>query len=131
MPLISQQDLTRKLDRRKGFSGRATSAMFIATIVNFLLFTYIVGNEVARFIVFIRKALAPDIGYPLSERRKLVNIAIRNLDRIFLWALNFPVSINLSLSDLYLLNIHARWRYFLVISLSFGGLGPCSEINSG
>ena len=92
MPLIFQRDLTRKLDRRKGFSGRATSAMFIATVINFLLFTYIIGNEVARFIVFIQKALTMDIDYPLSERRELVNNALRNLDLIYIWALNLPVS---------------------------------------
>ena len=73
--------------------------MFIANILNFLLFSYHVGNEVARFIVFIRMALILNVDYPLSEKRELVDDALRNMDVIYLWAPHFPVSINLSLSD--------------------------------
>ena len=73
--------------------------MFIATIINFLLSSYNVGSEVARFIMFIRMALTQDIDSPLSEKRELVDNALRNLDVIYLWAPDLPVSIKLSLSD--------------------------------
>ena len=65
--------------------------MFIATIINFLLFSYNLGGQVARFIVFIRKALALDIDHPLSEQRELD--ALRGLDVIFSWAPDLPVSV--------------------------------------
>ena len=119
-----------KFDRRRGFSTRVTAAMFIATVINFLLFSLRTGTEVAGFIVFIRKGLMIilDIDYPLSEKRELVNNALRNVNLVGSWSETLPVSIKLLILDS--VSIHTVWRYFSVISLSFGGPGPSSQINS-
>ena len=119
-----------KFDRRRGFSTRATAAMFITTIINFLLFSLNTGTEVAGFIVLIRKGLMIilDIDYPSSEKPELVNNALRNVNLVGSWAGTLPVSIKLWILDP--VSIHTVWRYCSVISLSFGGLGPSSQINS-
>ena len=82
--------------------------MFVATVVNFLVSSVTTGNEVAYFIVFIRKALILDIDHPLSEKRELVNRdrALQNMITVNFWASNIPVSIKLSLPDP--ISIHAR-----------------------
>ena len=126
-PLISQHALIP--DRRRGFSNRMTAVMFVATVVNFILYSLSTGSDVAGFIVFIRKALILDLDYPLSEKPELVNNALRNMNLLTLWATNFPVSIKLSPSAP--VSIYARWRYYSAISSSFGGLGPSSQIDSG
>ena len=61
--------------------------MFIATVINFLLFSVRTGNEVAQFIVFIRKGLMIilDIDYPLSEKPELVDYALRNENLVVSW----------------------------------------------
>ena len=118
-----------KFDRRRGFSNRATVTMAVATVINFVLSTLNTGSQVATFIMFIRKGLILDIGYPLSEKQELVNNASRNMNIVGLWAQSIPVSGKLSLSDPVL--IHPRWRCGSATSLSFGGLGPSSKINSG
>jgi len=105
-PLISQQDLIPQLDRRRGFSNRVIAAMFVTTIVNFLLSSLNAGAQVAGIIVFIRTALILDIDYPLSEKRGLVNNALQNVNIVHNWAAILPVSIMLSLSDPG--SIHAR-----------------------
>jgi hypothetical protein len=94
-PLISQR--SPKLDRRKGFSNRATAIVFIATIINFLLSSVNAGTQVVQFIVFIRKVLILDIDHPLSEKRELVDNALHNLDIVNFWAADLPVSVKLSL----------------------------------
>ena len=128
-PFISQQ--APKLDRRRGLSNRATTAMFAATVINFLLSSLNTGNIVALFIVFIQKGLKiiPNNDYPIADRAELLNSALRIVNIIGLWASIFPVSIKLSLSDF--ISIHTWWRYGSAISSSFGGLGPSSQINSG
>jgi len=103
--------------------------MFGVTVVNFLLSSLNTGNQVALFIVLTRQALILGIDYPLSEMPQLVSNALRNVNIVGLWAGNLPVSIKLSLSNP--IPIHAWWRYFSAISLSFGGLGPSSQIDSG
>ena len=103
--------------------------MFVATVINFILSSLNTGSQIAEFIVSIRKALILDINYPLSEELELLNNALRNPNVVALWAANFPVSIELSLSDS--VSINARCRYCSPISLSSGGLGPSSHINSG
>ena len=113
-------------DRRKGFPNRATAVMFIMTVVNFLLSNLRTGSEVAGFIMSIRKM---DISYPLSEKSELVNSALRNFNIVGFWATDLPVSLKSSLLDPIF--IHARWRYISAISLSFGGLGCSSQIDSG
>ena len=115
--------------RRRGFSNRATAAMFMMTIINFLLSSLNTGTGVAAFVVFVRKALILDIEYPLSEKPELVNNALQNLNIIIYWTDNLPVSSSLSL--LVSVSIYARWRYYSAISLSFGGLGPSSNIGGG
>jgi len=40
-------------DRQRGFSNRTTAAMFMATVINFLLFGLDTGTQAALFIVFI------------------------------------------------------------------------------
>ena len=127
--LISQQDLIPKLDRRKGFSGRATAAMFTATVINFLLSSLYTGSQVATFIISIREALVLDIDYPLSEKPALVNNALRNVNLVTAWSVSLSVSIELLPPDS--VSIHARWRCCSVISLSFGGLGPSFKIDRG
>jgi len=103
--------------------------MFAMTVINFLLSSLNAGNQVAGFVVFIRKALILDIDYPLSEKPRLVNNVLQKVNMVNIWAGTLPVSIKLSLSDP--VSIHARWRYCSAISLLFGGLGPSSQINSG
>jgi len=77
--------------------------MFVATVINFLLFSLDTGTRVAGFIVLVRKALILDIDYPLSEKRVLVNKALQSVNIIANWASAFPVSIKLLLPD----SIHA------------------------
>ena len=101
--------------------------MFTMTVINFLLFTLNIGTEVAIFIVYIQEPLilGTRVNYPLSESRKLLDKAIALDD----WVRYLPVSIKLSLSDSR--SIHVRWRYYLAISLSFGGIGPSFKIDGG
>jgi len=73
--------------------------MFVATVINFILCSLNTGDQVARFIVSIRKALVLDIDHPLSEKQELVNDALWNLNVIGAWARYIPVSNNLSLPD--------------------------------
>ena len=113
-----------KFHRRRGFSNRATAAMFVGTVINFLLFSLSTGTETAMFIVSIRRALILDIEYPLSEKQELVGLPNPIIAQ--LWSANLPVSNKLSLMDSA--SIHARWRYYSAISLSFGGLGPSSNL---
>ena len=127
-PLTTRPDHP-KFDRRRGFSHRATAPMVVATVVNFLLSTLNTGSQVATFIMFIRKGLILDIDYLLSEKQELVNNASRNTNIVGLWAQTIPVSGKLSLSDPVL--IHAQWSCGSAISLSFGGLGPSSQIDGG
>ena len=103
--------------------------MFVMTVVNFLLSSLSTGSDVAGFILFVRKALILDIDYPLPEKPELVNNALRGVNAVGLWAGDLPVSIQLLLSDPT--SIHPRWRYISAISLSSGGLGPSSQIDSG
>ena len=56
-----------KSHRWQGFSNCATAALFIVTIINFLLSSLSTRTEVAIYIVFIRKALILNINYLLSE----------------------------------------------------------------
>jgi len=91
-----------KLDRRRGFSNRATAAMFAATVINFCLSSLGTASQVAGFIVFIRKALILDIDHPLSEKQELLNNALQNTTIVSVWAAGLPVSIKLSLSIPYL-----------------------------
>ena len=70
-----------------------------------------------------------NIDYPLSETPELVNDALRNVNLVYTWASTLPVSIKLLILDP--VSIHTLWRYFSAISLSFGGLGPSSQMNSG
>jgi len=103
--------------------------MFIVTIINFLLFSLNTGIELGRFVVFIRMALTLDIDYPLPEKRVSVNNVLHKLAIVSTWTGYLPVSIKLSLSDP--VSIHDRWRCISAISLSFGGLGSSSQIDSG
>ena len=116
---------TTRFHRRRGFSNRTTAAMFIMTVINFLLSSLHTGTEVVAFTVFIRKAL---IEYPLSEKPELVLDVLQNLNIVIYWSENLPVSSNLS--PLESMSIHTRWRYYSAISLSFGGLGSSSKIDS-
>jgi len=88
-----------KPDRRKGFSNRPTAAVFVATVINFVLFSLVTGTQVAIFVVSIRKALILDIDYPLSEKLEVVKKVVWNLDIVIDWAGNTPVSTNLFLPD--------------------------------
>ena len=105
--------------------------MFVATAINFMLCSVNSGGRVAAFIVLVRKSLTIILGinYPPSEKPELINNALRVVNIIVLWAANFPVSIKLPLPDS--VSIHARWRYISATSLSFGELGPSSQIDSG
>ena len=75
--------------------------MFAVTIINFLLSNLTVGNRVAGFIVYIRKALILNIEHPLPERQGLVHndIALQNMTIIAFWSENLPVSSNLPLLE--------------------------------
>jgi len=88
----------RKLGR-EGFTKRATAAMFVATVINFLLSSLNTGTHVVVFITSIRKALILDIDYPLLGKPQLVNTALQNLNIVDFWAGILPVSNNPSLPD--------------------------------
>ena len=75
--LISQP--ASKIDRRKGFPNRTTAAMFVVTVINFLLSSLNAGGQVAIFIALTRKALVLDVGYPLLEKQRLVHKAVQNI----------------------------------------------------
>ena len=125
---LTSPDPTR-FYRRRGFSNRLAAAIFVVTVINCLLFSLNTGTQVAVFIALIQKTLIIlDTDYPLRERQDVVNSALRNLKIVNYWSESLPVSNNLSLLDS--VSIHALWRYYSVISLSFGGLGPSSKINS-
>jgi len=98
--------------------------MFAATVTNFIISSLRTGAEVAYFIAFIREPLIVDIDYPLSEKRGV----LRNMNLIILWAGGLAVSIKPSLPDP--VSIEAWWRYCSAISLSFGGPGLSSQIDS-
>ena len=66
--------------------------MFVITVINFLFFSLEIATRLVVFTnVFIRKALIVDIHYPLSERGKVVNDALENLNIVLLWSGNLPV----------------------------------------
>ena len=99
--------------------------MFVATVLNFLLFSLNTGAQVAKFIVFIRKPLIQDIHYPLSDNRlaELVNNTLRNVNLVGSWAGAFPVStIKLLLSDP--VSIHPGGDIFQRSYCNLEGLGP-------
>ena len=81
-----------KPDRRRGFSNRATSAMFVATAINFLVSTVVTGIQVTIFIRAIREALIIDMDYPLSEKLELVTKVVWNFDIVVDWAGTISVS---------------------------------------
>lgn len=85
--------------RRRGFSNHAIAAVFVATVINFLLFSIRAGSDIAKFVVFIRTALILDINYPLLEDQELVNNAIGSVDTVITWTQTLPVSSNLLRSD--------------------------------
>ena len=124
--LNSQQ--APKLDRRKELSNRAAAAMFVTTVMNFILFSLNTGTQVAVFITSIRKALVLDIDYPLSVKPDMVSGALPNMSTVANWAISLAVSVELSLLDPVSI---ARRRYCSAISLSFGGLGPSFLVDSG
>ena len=95
-----------RFHRRRGFSNRLIAAMFVMTVINFLLFSLYIGAFVTAFItMFIRKALILDIDYPLTEKLELVNNALQNLEIVELWSANLLVRSNMLLPDS--LSIHA------------------------
>ena len=85
--------------------------MFVATVINFLLSSLNTGNQVAAFIVFIRKALNITLktDYPLPEKPDLVNDVLRSVNVVTFWAANLPVSVKLSQPDP--VSNRVRWRY--------------------
>ena len=60
--------------------------MFVATVINFLLSSLNTGDQLAQFIMFIRKALI------LSENPGLVDGGLLGKDVINMWAEYLPVS---------------------------------------
>ena len=79
-----------------------TVAVFVVTVMNFLLSSLNTGSQVATLIVLIRNALTVDINHPLPEKQKSVNNALRTGNTIAFWAETLPVSIKLSIPILYL-----------------------------
>ena len=122
-----------KSHRRRGFSSRATAAMFATTATNLLLFTLNTGLQVTELAMNIQPPLNPDTGLPLSEisipRPELVGKVVWNMVLVAFWVSYLPVSIKLLPSDS--VSICAHWRYGSAISSSFGGLGSSSKIDSG
>ena len=101
--------------RRRGFSNRAIAAMFVVTVINFLLFSLTVGTAITISTVSIRKALILDTEHPPPELEGpgLATNTLQDLNTVLFWSVSIPVSSNLSLPDSVL--IHARWRYYRVI----------------
>jgi hypothetical protein len=127
--LFSNNAWSQKLYRRKGSPNRATTVIFVATVLNFLLFRMVTGIEAAEVSVFIRMALIVDIDYRLSEKGELIDSALQNMNIAIFWTGSIPVNVKLSLSDP--VSIHTRRRCCSAISLSFGELGPSFQIDSG
>jgi len=92
-----------KPDRRKGFSNRTTAVMFVATAINFLLTSLVIGTEVSMFIVSVRKALILDTDFLLSEKLELVKKVVWKLDIAIEWTGSIPVSTNRLLPDFWLI----------------------------
>ena len=122
-----------KFDRRRGFSNRAIAAMFIGTIINFLLASLNTGNQVAVVIVFIRKGLMIilDSDYPLLEKPELVTNALRNEVMVGFWAETFPVGTKLLIPD------HLQYLFILGGAISqwshcrLEGMGPLPRSTVG
>ena len=125
---LSRPDLS-KFNRRRGFSNRATAAMFVATAINFLLASLNTGAAVAEFVVVVRRALILDIDYSPAENQELIDNALANVYTISAWAETLPVSIKLLIPDP--VPTHTRRRCCSAISSSFGELGSSSQIDSG
>ena len=91
-----------KSHRRRGFSSRATAAMFVTTVINLLLFTLHAVTQVVMYIWVFQLPLnlaaeyPPDI--PLSEipipRPESVGNGIWSKILVIWWAAYIPVSIN-------------------------------------
>ena len=92
---LVRSDPTR-FHRRRGFSNRATTVVFVVTVINFFLFSLNTGTVVA---AFIDKTLTLDTEYPLSRKRESVNHALQNLNIVDIWSANLPVSSDLSVLD--------------------------------
>ena len=101
--------------RRRGFSNRLIAAMFVMTVINFLLSSLYIGAGAAFITVYIRKALILNTDHPLPEKGELIKNALQSLNIILLWSGNIPVGSNMSLVNS--VSIHARWRYYSAISL--------------
>jgi hypothetical protein len=111
--------------RRRGFSSRTTVFMFAATAFNFLLFNLNVGGQLSGFILFIRKALIETVDLPLTERRSIVNDALRIPNTIQFWGANLTVVV----SDMIviwrawtLFQDHERWIIVVPCILWLGTL---------
>ena len=97
----------RNFDRRRGFSNRATAAMFAVTVINFIIFSLGIGTQVAIVIVAIRKALILNIDFlPFSEMPD--KALLQSMDIVGIWAEDLPVSAKLLLLDP--VSIHGWWR---------------------
>ena len=132
----SAEPLTPKPDRRKGLSSsnRATAAIFLATVINFLLSSLNTGAQVAAFTVSIRMALILDIDHPLLEKPELINRALQNTGIMASWARVFPVSTYQAItvrSRTYFCSVEGLLSNCSAILFSFGGLGPSFRIGGG
>ena len=105
------------LDRRRGFSNRATAVMFGATVINFILSSLDTASQLAVLIVLIRRTLILDMDSPLSEKSELVNNATWSVpDVIDTWAGSLAVSTILSPPDPTFNN---AWRVVKVLISDF------------
>ena len=118
-----------RFHRRRGFSNRLIAAMFVMTVINFLLFSLYIGTQLVAFTtVYIRKALILDIYYPLSAKGKLVHDALQKLKFLVLWSANLPVRSNLSwITCLFTLDGGHLQRS----SCDLEGLGPLPRSTAG
>ena len=81
---ITDISKSSETDRRKGFSNRATVAMFTATVTNFLLSSLNTGIHITEFVVAIRGGLIVGVDNPLPELREVSSDALRKLDTVSL-----------------------------------------------
>ena len=56
-----------RFHRQRGFSNRAKVAMFVITVINFLLLNLTIGTEITAIFTLIRKPLILDIENPLVK----------------------------------------------------------------
>jgi len=74
---------------RRGFTSRATQAMFLLIVINFLLNTIYWADWMSVVAILIRTALVKDVGMSLDEKFALTNLAMNKPTLVIVFAAYF------------------------------------------